>query len=54
MALVVRRLCDELEVEPAVEDIVVHAEQVPLLEEGVAGGASEAVGVKETVPGFHD
>ena len=40
--------------EPAVQDIVVHAEQVALLEECVAGGASEAVDVKETVPCFHD
>ena len=54
MALVVRGRCDELEVEPAVEDVVVHAEQVAFLEEGVAGGTAEAVCVKETVPGFHD
>ena len=54
VALVVRRVGDQLKVEPAVQDIVVHAEEVALLEEGVAGGTAEAVGVKEAVAGLHD
>ena len=49
-----RRRGHEFEVQPAVEDVVEHAEEVALLEYGVAGGAPEAVDVEETVSGFHD
>ena len=49
-----RRRGHEFEVQPAVEDVVEHAEEVALLEDGVAGGAAEAVDVEQTVASFHD